>query len=69
MISNKKKRTQEEKHSARNAKKLIKFVTILTTTLNKHKGAIPPMFLSVLQRIDYNMKKYFPDLLEETRYR
>jgi len=69
MISNKKKRTQQEKISSKNAKKLMKFVTMLTTTLFKHKAAIPPMLISILQRIDFNMKKYFPNLPEETRYR
>jgi hypothetical protein len=69
MISNKKKRTQEEKLNAKNSKKLIKFATTLTSTLTKHKSAIPPMLLSVMQRIDTNMKKYFPDMPEETRYR
>ncbi len=69
MISNKKKRTQQEKTNAKNSKKLIKFTSTLQSTLMKHKSAIPPLFLSMLQRVDMNMKKYFPQLSEERRYR
>jgi hypothetical protein len=69
MTSNKKRRTQEHKQSVKNSKKLIKFGALLQTTLMKHRGAIPPQMVALLQRIDSNMKKHFPDMPEEMRYR
>lgn len=58
MISNK-KRTMEEKESAKNAKKLIKFATQMIDGIIENKNSIPTQMVSLLQRIDAKMKSTF----------
>jgi hypothetical protein len=64
MISNK-KRTKEEKESAKNAKKLIAFATKMINGIIDNKNSIPTQMVALLQRIDAKMKATFAFAPEE----